>query len=313
MSRRPKRPLNKAAVKQANAEFYAKYPALKGKSLSATDPTQAGLRKEWMDLYIKHGGQLEPPRTTKKSGSGTSPTTSCITKCTPPPPCPPPDSWLKDALAVMCPEDTAFLDDLRSRGVTITAFDRIYFEDPYFDGSNWTTKPFEAGGSTLGGDINIVLKHTDKAGNVYDIPSENIAETIYHEGVHTGQPNSMPWREKEYDAYIRTEQWAIDHGLPGDPTFRTTDASGDVIPNEAAIKAFVDKDYPITLDKPKAPGGAVYKVVGRTGSGDSIIQNVKDRTDIKTRPAQKGDTYPGPQIEEPPGGRPAQTCQLKCP
>ncbi len=56
---RAKRPLNKSAVKKADAEFYAKHPELKGTSLSGRDPKQAALRKEWMELYEKSGGEIE--------------------------------------------------------------------------------------------------------------------------------------------------------------------------------------------------------------------------------------------------------------
>jgi len=76
MCRRAKRPLNKAAVKKADAEFYANHPELKGLPLSATDPKQATLRREWMDLYIKHGGEVEDAKgKSAKTCGGT--TTAC--------------------------------------------------------------------------------------------------------------------------------------------------------------------------------------------------------------------------------------------
>jgi hypothetical protein len=57
------RPLNSDAVKAADDEFYAKHPELvkdgKRIPLSATDPSQADLRKEWVELYKKHGGKEE--------------------------------------------------------------------------------------------------------------------------------------------------------------------------------------------------------------------------------------------------------------
>ena len=238
--------------------------------------------------------------TKPSSGGGTTSISSSTVGCGSP--CPPPDPWLRDALAVMCPKDKAFLDDLRARGVTITAFDRIYYEDPYFDGKKWTTQHFEAGGSTSGTNMNIV---------VGSHKPESVAETIYHEGVHTGQPSSMSWREKEYDAYTKGEQWAIDHGLPGRPGFRKTDSKGKSVPDTDAIKSFVDKQYPITEEK-STPKGPIYKVIGKDSKGDVIIQNTTNPSDIKTRKPKAGDTFPGPQIEKPPGGRPAQPCQLKC-
>ncbi|MDY6992597.1 MAG: LysM domain-containing protein [Pseudomonadota bacterium] len=226
----------------------------------------------------------------------------------------PPPAWLEDALEIMCPQDKAFLDDLRKRGVTITAYDRIYYEDPYYDGTKWTTKTFEGGGSTVNSNINIVIQYRDDEAIVHKIPPESIAETVYHEGIHTAQPDSMPWLEKEYDAYTRTEQWAIEHGLPTTrPGFRTQDASGTLQPDTTAIKAFVDNEYPITMDEPTTPGGSIYTVVDKTSDGQTIVQNVTDPADVKIRPPQKGDTFAGPQLEEPPGGRPVKPEHLKCP
>lgn len=82
MSGRAKRPLNKSAVKKANDELYAKHPELKGQPLSATDPKQAALRQEWMNLYVKHGGKVDAPKgKTEKTCGGT--TTTC--SLSPPP------------------------------------------------------------------------------------------------------------------------------------------------------------------------------------------------------------------------------------
>ncbi len=67
------RPLSKNAVKKADAEFHAKHPELKGQPLSRTDPSQASLRREWVDLYKKHGGKVEPPKAgSKKVGKATA-------------------------------------------------------------------------------------------------------------------------------------------------------------------------------------------------------------------------------------------------
>lgn len=77
MARRAKRPLNPTAVSAADDEIYkrhegdprpnALYDADGNRlPLSATDPSQAALRKEWMDLYIANGGEIEsdPPAPT---------------------------------------------------------------------------------------------------------------------------------------------------------------------------------------------------------------------------------------------------------
>lgn len=61
---RPSRPLNPDAVSAADDEFYANHPEFvqNGRRipLSATDPAQAELRSEWVALYEKHNGQVEP-------------------------------------------------------------------------------------------------------------------------------------------------------------------------------------------------------------------------------------------------------------
>jgi hypothetical protein len=72
MDRRAKRPLNRDAASAADDEIYSNHEddprpnALydadgNRKPLSATDPAQADLRREWMDSYVANGGQVESP------------------------------------------------------------------------------------------------------------------------------------------------------------------------------------------------------------------------------------------------------------
>jgi hypothetical protein len=213
---------------------------------------------------------------------------------------PDPDQWIKDMKPYFSsPADKAFLDDLIARGVTVTAFDRIYFDDPYYDGTKWTTKRFEAGGTTGRTDINMIRSSS---------AAENAA-TIFHEGVHTGQSSSMAWRDKEYDAYKKEDAWRISHNMPPhDPSFRTTDSSGKTVTSEAAVKAFVDKHYPgVSV---AGPGGTTEQVVGRDPvTGDSKVER-SDGTSY-TRPPKAGDSYPGPEITVPKGGVPVDLKKLK--
>jgi hypothetical protein len=207
--------------------------------------------------------------------------------------------WLQDIQKIMShPEDKAFLDSLVARGVKVTAFDRIYFDDPYYDGTRWTTRHFEAGGTTSGTQINMI-RSTDAAAN---------AATIYHEGVHTGQSSSMAWRDKEYDAYVKEDGWRIAHGLPPhDPSFRTTDASGREITNEAAVRAMVDREYPgVTA---KSASGAIEQITGRTSSGDTVVTRANGST--YTRPPKAGDSFPGAEVTVPAGGMPVDLSKLK--
>ncbi len=70
MTRRARRPLNQAAVAAADNEIYRRHEgdprpnplydaAGNRRGLSSTDPSQASLRREWMDSYIANGGEVE--------------------------------------------------------------------------------------------------------------------------------------------------------------------------------------------------------------------------------------------------------------
>ncbi|MEO8280520.1 MAG: hypothetical protein ABI564_12570 [Ideonella sp.] len=82
------RPLDPAAVKAADDQFYANHPEFIGPDgkripLSATDPAQADLRREWVASYVAAGGAVAGGDSAKKPGAGTEPC-DC-----PPPPSPP--------------------------------------------------------------------------------------------------------------------------------------------------------------------------------------------------------------------------------
>ena len=89
-----------------------------------------------------------------------------------------------------------------------------------------------------------------------DASCEAAAVAIYHEATHAGQPATLSDREKEYDAYGKTELWTIKRGLPSqdpDPnhdtahsSYRTKDKAGNVVPDAKAIRKKVDADYPGT-------------------------------------------------------------------
>ncbi len=72
-SRRPKRPLNKDAVKSANAAIWRRFPELKGRKLTM-DPKDQVYRKQWMDEYLAAGGELENP---DDNGSDTKVVQAC--------------------------------------------------------------------------------------------------------------------------------------------------------------------------------------------------------------------------------------------
>ena len=104
MPRRATRPLDPAAVRAADNEIYRRHeadprpnPLFDGaghrRPLSATDPAQTELRREWMDLYVESGGHVEntspdptPPEHILATCPGSPPPN--------PPPTPPPPAIL---------------------------------------------------------------------------------------------------------------------------------------------------------------------------------------------------------------------------
>jgi len=57
------RPLNKEAIRAADNEFYDKHPELvkDGKRIPLSK-NQTSLQNEWRELYVKHGGKVEPEK-----------------------------------------------------------------------------------------------------------------------------------------------------------------------------------------------------------------------------------------------------------
>jgi hypothetical protein len=213
------------------------------------------------------------------------------------------EKWINDLREEMCPEEKARLADMKARGVTITAYDKIYFDDQLYDGTKWTTKRFVAGGTTEGNAIQLLRSDTVR----------DDATTLVHENIHTQQPASMSWADKEYDAYSKTEQWRVDRGLPETlPGFQTT-VNGRATVNESAVHDLVDRYYPTTPSTATDSVAAAVAdtVVGRTPTGDSILTRGTDGSTF-TRPPQLGDTYPGLEVTNPPGGIPVDIDDLQC-
>ena len=222
------------------------------------------------------------------------------------------ERWeIKDVLAKLCPDDKAVVDKLATQDVTLA--DALYFEDPYYDGAQWTTKRFDAGG-ILDGEGGITL--------VTDVSPETAATTLYHEMWHAGQPKDMSWMDAEIDAYTRTEAWTIAKGFAGQDgdALRVLDAAGKAVPSKDAIVAKVKEAYPIAIEPPKVataavgalPGAAAttgplapVTVVGRNAKGLTLLSDGTARAPVK------GDTYAGPEIKV--GERKVPRDVWKCP
>ena len=97
-------PLDPEAVRAADDEFYAKHPEFVKDGqripLSATDPAQAALRAEWVALYEKHNGAVEPdPPVPKKPDNPVEPC-SCTEEC---------NYWREDHVVDYNGQDTKFV------------------------------------------------------------------------------------------------------------------------------------------------------------------------------------------------------------
>lgn len=181
----------------------------------------------------------------------------------------------------------------------------MIFDDPIFKGGKWTTVEFEAAGTQGAGEINMAR----------DMSCEEAAVTLYHETLHSDQPKSMSWPEKEYDAYARTEEWTIKNGLPSQGTNFRKDVPlppGQYGPptqvvDTAAIKAKVDKDYPFI--PPATPGGPTPpQITGKSPDGKTVFFD-----DGTSRPPREGDRFDADKPRNPKNEKQIPPKDVKCP
>ncbi len=219
-----------------------------------------------------------------------------------------PGNWdIKCLLDILCKQDKN--DVKKASKLNIVGVDPLVFDDPVYKGGSWTTKEFHAGGTQKAGEIQMVR----------NMSCEDAAVTLHHELLHSDQPNTMSWPEKEYDAYKRTEEWAIQRGLPSQhadfrksaPMLSGQFGPGAPVVDEAAIKRNVDKWYPFT--PPAIPGGPTPpQVVGRTADGKRVI--LQDSAGNQSlRSVQEGDTFPANKPRNPPNEKQIPPKDFKCP
>jgi hypothetical protein len=173
-----------------------------------------------------------------------------------------------------------------------------------YQGGKWVDGGFTSGGSANGTTVWVNA----------DTNCCDAASTFYHEVAHTDQPSGMPGSQKEYDAYIKEEQWRIKKGLPpGGHNFRKKvkdpkDPSKEIeVPNGDAIKADVDSNYAYNPPTPLGGGVPPPSVLGLTADGKEV--RLSDGT---TRPPKEGDAYRLPDT----GGNVIETidpAKWKCP
>jgi hypothetical protein len=202
---------------------------------------------------------------------------------------------IRDILGVMCPGDKAVLADLKTQGVTITAYDRIHSENPCWDGTKWELRPFEASGTATRTRITMIK----------DTAKEN-ASTLYHEGIHAGQPPGMAPLDAEIDAYAKEDEWRKAHGNmdPVDPSFRKNGVT-----DKNAIAAWLPKEYPWL--KPANSSG-VSEWIAQIKPDGTVHVHRSDGSEVD-RPPRKDECKQGAMIREPPTGMSLDVAKIQCP
>lgn len=186
---------------------------------------------------------------------------------------------------ILCKKDKVLVEQLAT--TTVTKADEIYFDDPYFDGTKWTTRRFPAGGSASPQTREIMVAANTSC--------EDAAVTFHHEVWHQNQ-GKMGWPEPaEDDAYYNTELWTIERGLPTQSSgLRTKDpVTGKPVPDKKAIRELVQKEYP----GPPPPVEGVAQPVPVAADRKNNRTKVRDPKTGRTkwRPSQEGDTFAGPE------------------
>ncbi|OJA34961.1 DUF4150 domain-containing protein [Burkholderia ubonensis] len=199
-----------------------------------------------------------------------------------------PRGWTKECvLKILCPTDKDKVKLLSE--IKLTTAKSITFMDREFDGKNWKSKPFPAGGTSDASSGTIGVLDGDSC--------QGVAGTFFHELTHQQQPESMSWAEAELDAYTKSEQWAISKGFPETfPGFRTKDANGNFVPNAAKINEFVHQEYPV----------GVQEIIS-SGPNKGQVR----LTDGTVRPPKVGDVVSGARIAK--GEHEVDTSDWKCP
>ena len=181
-------------------------------------------------------------------------------------------------LGILCSQDKAVVAGLPL--LTVKVADAIFYDNPFYDGTTWTTRRFDAGGIfNRQQRLLMVLRKEDCAA---------VAFTFFHEVRHLNQAAGLDVVSAETDAYLTTEQWSINRGLPGRPALRTVDPNtGKAVPDPTKIDELVRDHY---AGVSAVPG---ERVIGRTAAGHTQIRRPDGAT--YTRPPQAGDTYQAPR------------------
>ena len=207
------------------------------------------------------------------------------------------DNWsMSDLIEEFCPDDAHILDAMAERDVY--AADRLYSTTYEFSNGEWVEHEQSSYGLFYPG-----TGEDGKGHIMFDRTAslDEAANTLYHEVTHSLQSDDVSRYEREVDAFMQTEDWAIRKGMPptgGRDYFRKVDAQGNVSPNEQGIRDFVTRAY-----RTDARPEQVVK--------DFIEPNISVLEDGTQRLSQEGDLVYGDRFEE--GTKLMPRSMWKCP
>ena len=196
------------------------------------------------------------------------------------------DPWtLKCVLKVLCPWNKHLVESVMP-GFDVKTFDTRTFKVEKWDGSKWVSKTFNSGG--------FQNRSTKKIGLLNKTTCEKFAFTVYHEGWHAIQASNLESsEEREFDAYVSTEQWSIDMGISGQ-TFKDKSQGNkkeDLRKNRPDGSTAVDEEAARRLVRQEYGGigrTAGERVIGKVGTNQVRVK--KDGHEF-VRLAVKGDSF----------------------
>lgn len=204
-------------------------------------------------------------------------------------PPPVPAKWDDDCVRkILCKDSAWVIGGINKRAKSVVRAAGHWPDEVWDDTKKaWVVDPMYMGGEWDPGAKQLTINDGASC--------EAAAVAIFHEATHAGQPPTMSARDSEYDAYGKTEAWAIKRGLPPQhSSFRTKDAAGNVIPDKAAIRKRVDDEYP---GKPE--GAAVSTTIA------GVKVNVQYQP-VDYHPITKETILAAPGTSLPPKRRPPQ-------
>jgi hypothetical protein len=227
----------------------------------------------------------------------------------------PPKKWDDDCVKkILCKDSAWVIDGINKRAKKVVRASGEWPDEKWDDKANkWVVDPMGMGGEWDPSTATLTVQD--------DASCEAAAVAIYHEATHAGQPATMSGREMEYDAYEKTEVWAIKRGLPAQhPSYRTKDKGGNVVPDKSAIRKKVDSDYPGNPE-----GAPVATIIGGVPvsvqyqpvdydpkTNETILMTQDPKLPPKRRPPQAGDRVARNLVYSVPPTK-VDTAAWKCP